>query len=95
MDKINWTLLWTIFTALIAVLGVLAKVLVTLTKWETQLANKIEQNRIDINNGLKAVRKENKQKDYYINVQIDTIAKYLEDTTDYRHPSIGRFDNNE
>ena len=75
---------------LIFIAGLIWKI----AQWEAILEVKIEQNASDITEGLKSVRKEVRQKDYFLNIQIQTISRFLEDTTSYRHPSMGNLDDN-
>lgn len=87
MNKIDWTLIIALITNIIALIGAVWK----LSQWESSLKVKIEKNRNDINQGLISVREDAHRSNNLLQMQIDTMAEFLKDTTDYRHPSIGQF----
>ena len=99
VSKIDWTLVYTLITALFSTLITLGVVLWNLSAWKTKLILKIDQNKQDIDNLGNSVRKKierdiddlseyiaykNEQQD----IQINHMSKFLEETTQYRHPTI-------
>lgn len=63
-----------------------------LSQWEGRLQNQINQNRKDINAGLNALRIDMERRDHDINIQLNTLIKYIEKTTDYCPPKVNDFD---
>lgn len=90
--KFDWTLIYTLITALISTLVTLGIVLWNLSAWKTKLIVKIQKNEEDINNLGNSIRKKIDRENYYQNVQISHMARYLEETTNYRHPTMGGFE---
>lgn len=90
--KFDWTLIYTLITALFSTLITLGIVLWNLSAWKTRLILRIEQNKQDIDNLGNSLRKKIDRENYYQNVQISHIARHLEETTAYRHPTMGGFE---
>lgn len=95
VSKIDWTLIYTLVAALISNLILLGIVIWRLSKWETRLTLRIEKNEHDINNLGNSIRKRIDRENYYQNVQILHIARFLEETTNYRHPTMNDYDRRE
>lgn len=87
--KFDWTLIYTLITALFSTLITLGIVLWNLSAWKTKLILKIQKNEEDINNLGNSIRKKIATENYYQNIQIEHIARHLEETTSYRHPTMG------
>ena len=83
---------WTIITGLISYIVTSGVFLWKLSAWKTRLIIKIEQNKQDIDNLGNSIRKKIDRENYYQNVQIQHIARFLEETTNYRHPTMGGFE---
>ena len=92
MIKIDWNLVYTVITAFFSGLITVGIVLWKLSEWKTTLILKIQKNEEDINNLGNSIRKKIATENYYQNVQIEHIARHLEETTSYRHPTMGGFD---
>lgn len=90
--KFDWTLIYTLITALISTLVTLGIVLWNLSAWKTRLILQIQQNKQDIDNLGNSIRKKIDRENKYQNIQIDHMARFLEETTQYRHPTIGGYD---
>ena len=91
-NKVDWTLIYTLITALFSILTTLGVVLWQLAIWKTKLIIDIKQNKQDIDNLGNSIRKKIDRENHYQNVQINHISRFLEETTNYRHPTMGGFD---
>lgn len=87
MYKIDYNLMFLFISNLIA-LGV---AIWKLSQWEERLQYQINQNKRDIDNGMNSLRQEMRGRDYLINVQLNTLVKYIERTTDYNPPTMDDF----
>lgn len=92
ISKVDWTLIYTLLAALVTNLIGLIVTVWKLSQWQTKLILKIDKNKDDINNLGNSIRKKIDRENYYQNVQISHIARYLEETTNYRHPTMGGFE---
>lgn len=92
VNKVDWTLVYTLIAALITNLIGLIVTVWKLSQWQTRLMLKIEQNKQDIDNLGNSIRKKIDRENKYQNIQIDHMARFLEETTQYRHPTIGGYD---
>lgn len=91
-SKLDLTLVYTLLTALFSVLITLGTVLWQLSAWKTRLIIEIRQNKQDIDSLGNSIRKKIDRENYYQNVQINHIAGFLQETTTYRHPTMGGFE---
>lgn len=88
MNKFDYNLMFLLLSNVIA-LGVAVW---KLSQWEERLQYQITQNKKDIDNGLNALRHEMKGRDYLIRVQLNTLTKFIERTSDYQPPTMDDYD---
>ena len=90
MDKINYNLVFLFVSNIVALFIAIWK----LSQWEQKLQQQINENRKDLNGGLESLRSEMRRRDYLINVQLNTLIKFVEKTQDYNPPSTDSSDFN-
>jgi hypothetical protein len=59
--------------------------------WEEKLQYQIKLNKKDINDGLESLRREMKQRDTLMSIQLNTLIKLVEKTSDYQPPTMNDF----
>ena len=87
--KIDYNLIFLFLSNVIA-LGV---AIWKLSQWEERLQFQINQNKKDLDNGLESLRHEMRKRDYLIKIQLNTLVKYVQRTSDYEPPTMDQDEN--
>lgn len=89
MTKIDYNLFFLFATNIVA-LGIAVW---KLSQWEERLQYQINENKKDLTNGLSSLRHEMRKRDYLIKIQLNTLVKFVQRTSDYEPPTMDQEDN--